>query len=312
MIQLPLYSEVESGEERSFEQVEVEAYYTKDPKKALYIFMQNHGYDLEFEVEEEGLGSSKLYHARDAERLAALDACTQLDRAGVLRGDSNANAERAKRMKRLLDGYESDENLFYDPAGEVEKERRSKKMQKRTTGKVETFESLSLQYEKTQQKILHINEQISKLDCQETTDHDDEFAELIDSLKKDQIARDKKMLVASRDDLNLDLKKIRKLIEFVNPGHFDQISDPKFLSSKSAQQLVESVPKVIPPIKISSMDPESPKPESKSKLLSTPDTNLDPQDNKDFEEEEDEVESWVPPAGQTGDGRTFLNEKFGY
>ena len=81
--------------------VDPDAYYRKDPKKALRHFMESKGYNCEFETEESGPGHAREYTARirlpiettmgpiygeattakkrDAEREAALDACIKLD-----------------------------------------------------------------------------------------------------------------------------------------------------------------------------------------------------------------------------------------
>ena len=86
--------------------VDPDAYYHKDPKKALRNYLESKGYAYEFEVEEEGPGHAREYTARirlpidtamgpvygqattgkkrDAEREAALDACIQLDKRGML------------------------------------------------------------------------------------------------------------------------------------------------------------------------------------------------------------------------------------
>lgn len=91
-----------------------DAYYHKDPKKALRNYLESKGYAYEFEVEEEGPGHAREYTARirlpietamgpvygqattgkkrDAEREAALDACIQLDKRGML-GQKNVASE---------------------------------------------------------------------------------------------------------------------------------------------------------------------------------------------------------------------------
>ncbi|KAJ9059984.1 hypothetical protein DSO57_1035764 [Entomophthora muscae] len=324
---------------KNHEVAEEENFYTEDPKKALYIFMENRGDEPVFEVEEEGPGHSKFYHARvrlpvyidesdpnqalygrgsagkkrEAERLAALDACIKLDKAGVLRGDNDGESiARNKRLKAILDDYDSDENLFYDPAAEAEKDRRNKKKQKRGSGKVETFDSLKLQSEQIQGKMLTLTEQMSKLDCQQATDADDEFAELMGSLKKDQIEKDKKTLTSAYEKLALELKKVTKLIEIVAPGQAVQVSAPVVPALNTIQPIpTAQEPKLPPPVKEQSITTKSVY-ELKTDHAVSSDDESDPQEDARKPEIEEEIESWVPPEGQTGDGRTFLNEKFGY
>lgn len=93
-------------------QVDPDASYRKDPKKALRHYLESKGYSCEFEVEESGPGHAREYTARirlpietsmgpvygeattgkrrDAEREAALDACIQLDSRGMLNNKSSS------------------------------------------------------------------------------------------------------------------------------------------------------------------------------------------------------------------------------
>jgi len=86
--------------------IDPEAYYRKDPKKALRHYLESKGYSCEFEIDEQGPGHAREYTARirlpidttmgpvygeattakkrDAEREAALDACIKLDSRGML------------------------------------------------------------------------------------------------------------------------------------------------------------------------------------------------------------------------------------
>jgi dsRNA-specific ribonuclease len=86
--------------------VDPDAYYRKDPKKALRHYLESKGYSCEYEIQEEGPGHAREYTARirlpidttmgpvygeattakkrDAEREAALDACIKLDSRGML------------------------------------------------------------------------------------------------------------------------------------------------------------------------------------------------------------------------------------
>jgi hypothetical protein len=86
--------------------VDPNAYYQKDPRKALKHWMESRGMELEFEFEEEGRGVNKLFIAKvildvasmdpiiatgsgsrkkEAEAAASLEACVKLDRRKLLR-----------------------------------------------------------------------------------------------------------------------------------------------------------------------------------------------------------------------------------
>ncbi|KAG0315923.1 Kanadaptin [Linnemannia gamsii] len=118
-------------------QVDPDASYRKDPKKALRHYLESKGYSCEFEVEESGPGHAREYTARirlpietsmgpvygeattgrrrDAEREAALDACIQLDSRGMLNnrsssGEGSSSHSRAQKVENSDD----DDDDFYD------------------------------------------------------------------------------------------------------------------------------------------------------------------------------------------------------
>jgi pSer/pThr/pTyr-binding forkhead associated (FHA) protein len=107
--------EAEEEAERQFQlgqsitEIDEDAYYNKDPKKALNHYFEEEGLEVEYEVEEVGQGKDKKFHARirlpietseggyiygeatiggkkkDAVVACALDACRILDTQGMLR-----------------------------------------------------------------------------------------------------------------------------------------------------------------------------------------------------------------------------------
>lgn len=113
-------------------QVDPDASYRKDPKKALRHYLESKGYSCEFEIEESGPGHAREYTARirlpietsmgpvygeattgkrkDAEREAALDACIQLDSRGMLNNNKKGSSEgkkcRSLGSEWLLDGFD--------------------------------------------------------------------------------------------------------------------------------------------------------------------------------------------------------------
>ncbi|KAF9328471.1 Kanadaptin [Podila minutissima] len=113
--------------------VDPDAYYHKDPKKALRNYLESKGYAYEFEVEEEGPGHAREYTARirlpietamgpvygeattgkkrDAEREAALDACIQLDKRGMLGQKAAASEAQKKKSVKVPPKAETHKSL---------------------------------------------------------------------------------------------------------------------------------------------------------------------------------------------------------
>ena len=155
-----------------------EAYFEKDPKKALKAFFDREGLDMEFDVKESGPGSKKTFTARvqlpiqspsgapvygeasvtgkkrDAMLAAALDACRLLDSQGMLR-EHVSTQKRKKHDWAENDYYDSDEDTFLDRTGTVER-KRQKRMQGHRKGSksepVDNYDSLVAKLESVQKE----------------------------------------------------------------------------------------------------------------------------------------------------------------
>ncbi|KAF9902193.1 Kanadaptin [Linnemannia zychae] len=141
-------------------QVDPDASYRKDPKKALRNYLESRGYSCEYEVEESGPGHAREYTARirlpietsmgavygeattgkrrDAEREAALDACIQLDSRGMFynkstSGEGSSSHSRAQKVENSDD----DDDDFYDRTA-----KKKKQTSKTVTQKADTYETL--------------------------------------------------------------------------------------------------------------------------------------------------------------------------
>lgn len=338
-----------------------EAYYFSDPKKALFTFMDNIGLDLNYEVEEEGQNHCRTFNVRvrvpcgeilveseqalfglgsaskrrEAERLAALDACIKLDEIGILRGDNGREARALKKkMKRLLgEKGESDDDSYYDRAGEAEKARRlNKKVSK--TSKVETFESLSIRQKGLESQIANLNSQFQNLDdnSKESSIPTEELDEYIIALKTEETKKSKLRIETELKMLNKEYKKINKLIEITAPPQSYIPKKPlqtiESLTSSNKDILLipakkdkeikfESSPTIKLPTQvendiaaIASEEIESSPKQSQTKEVTK--GSKDTQDSQATNVIEEDIEAWVPPQNQSGDGITHLNAKFGY
>ncbi|CAG8734909.1 39082_t:CDS:10, partial [Gigaspora margarita] len=216
------------------------AYYYKDPKKALRNWLENRGYDMEFESEQEGPGHAQIYTSRiqlpevedaygpvygtgtgskrrDADRQAAVDACEKLDMLGLLRGGQEEAAARKKRIQHLLDVEDDDDDSFYDRTGQKDR-LKSKKFQ---TQKVETFESLIKQREELMINIEEIRNKIHKATESETsktiTLNDDDLDNYMNIIRNEIKDESTANLETTLQDLLKQEQRLTRLIEITKP-----------------------------------------------------------------------------------------------
>ncbi|MGH0170828.1 UNVERIFIED_CONTAM: hypothetical protein FKN15_059600 [Acipenser sinensis] len=144
-------------------QEDQEAFYIKDPKKALQGFFDREGEELEYEYDAKDQGTwicrvrlpvddatgrqlvAEVTHTgrkKEAAVQCALEGCRILDARGLLRQEAVSRKRRKKNWEEE-DFYDSDDDTFLDRTGAVERKRKDR-MKK--AGKVEekpdTFDSL--------------------------------------------------------------------------------------------------------------------------------------------------------------------------
>ncbi|NWQ73190.1 NADAP protein, partial [Columbina picui] len=140
-----------------------DAFYMKDPRKALQGFFEREGEELEYEYDDRGHNSwlcriklpvddasgkqlvAEVLHSgkkKEAMIQCALEACRLLDARGVLRQEAVSRKRKSKNWEDE-DFYDSDDDTFLDRTGAVEKKRLNR-MKK--AGKIEekpdTYDSL--------------------------------------------------------------------------------------------------------------------------------------------------------------------------
>ncbi|RHZ68913.1 hypothetical protein Glove_292g39 [Diversispora epigaea] len=376
------------------------AYYYKDAKKALRNWFENRGYDMEFENEQEGhtrtftariqlpdvedaygpvYGIGSGPKKRDAERQAAIDACEKLDMLGILRGAQDEILARKKRLKHLLGNNEDEDNdSFYDRTGQADRVKLKKSQQ--TPQKVETYESLTKQYDENVSQIDEIQIKLSNFkksekssDLQDEIQDEDALESYMKSINNEIKDESEADLLAKLKGLLNQKERLSRLIKITKPPEFMknnnsfsmkshtnsqevekteenktkenelfQIKDYKNSTkieeieiSKSLDHevldkettILESSPERIPSKRINNVDDidddmddnkseniDKKKKKIKSMIPMTP-KEYEEKQRKAIESNEFEVEdatTWEPPQGQTGDGRTTLNDKFGY
>ncbi|CAG8504562.1 3513_t:CDS:10 [Ambispora leptoticha] len=233
------------------------AYYYKDPKKALRNWLDNRGYDMEFEIEEEGPIHSRTFTARiqlpevedafgpvygigssakkrDAERQAAIDACEKLDMHGILRGGVEETAARKKRLRELLDKDDDDKDSFYDRT-DISERKKMRKSQKMVPQKVETYESLINQKQEVEIQIEELRCRISEVEeeSKQKSANGDELDIYMNELQNSITGASTMELKTSLQLLIKQSQRLTRLIEITKP--------PDILGNKSIPSIKTNI-----------------------------------------------------------------------
>ncbi|XP_078591239.1 kanadaptin-like [Branchiostoma floridae x Branchiostoma japonicum] len=230
---------------------EKEAYYVKDPKKALKNFFEREGEELEYDVEEKGTSFHRQFYCRvrlpvegpdgreqyaeattsgkkkEAVLACALEACRLLDAYGVLR-QQGYKSKRVTRNWEENDYYDSDEDTFTDRTGDVEK-KRIRRMKK--AGKDEnithTYDSLSAQHEEVVQELRATEEKLAaarkKSDSEESEDPLEAFMSNMaagSGLTKVEVSKLRLRLF----ELRREEQRLERLMKVAKPANLPQLS----------------------------------------------------------------------------------------
>ncbi|WKY02858.1 hypothetical protein Q1695_016277 [Nippostrongylus brasiliensis] len=231
-----------------------EQYYQSDPKKALSKFFEREGFEMTFQLSEQGAGHThkwlcaielpieingvdRTYTAqaivstskKDAQVQCALEACRILDAHGVLRG-SNAKASRRKKDLEENDFYDEDDDEYLDRTGQIEKQREKRAMwaKNKTGEKVEkksTYESLCKELEETRENIAKLKEKLDEIHAAKTsTNTGDSLDDYCRQLSEGHgVAPDMKMKTETSSlrqklvALTHDAQRLEKLVKIAKP-----------------------------------------------------------------------------------------------
>ncbi|XP_066474749.1 kanadaptin isoform X2 [Tiliqua scincoides] len=240
-----------------------EAFYLKDPKKALQGFFDREGEELEYEFDAQGTGTwlcrvklpiddasgkqlvAEAIHSgkkKEAMIQCSLEACRILDARGVLRQEAVSRKRKAKNWEEE-DFYDSDDDTFLDRTGVIEQKRlnRMKKAGK-IDEKPETYDSLVSKLNATEKELSDIAEKLKspRTAHSQSAAHDslDEFMTKIKSGSAlDSVAR--KKLHLRTFELRKEQQRLKGLIKMVTPA-----SMPELKSQLGSQDLeMEKKPK---------------------------------------------------------------------
>ncbi|NXO19602.1 NADAP protein, partial [Cisticola juncidis] len=224
-----------------------DAFYVKDPRKALQGFFDREGEELEYEYDDRGHNSwlcriklpvddasgkqlvAEVLHSgkkKEAMIQCALEACRLLDARGVLRQEAVSRKRKSKNWEDE-DFYDSDDDTFLDRTGAVEKKRlnRMKKAGK-IEEKPETYDSLvriiimRCQGYSLMPVLCYDQEEI--LSHPAAQDSLDEFmTEIKSGCTLDSVAR--KKLHLRTFELRKEQQRLKGLIKLVKPAELPEL-----------------------------------------------------------------------------------------
>lgn len=228
-------------------QQEREAFYIKDPKKALQGFFDREGEELEYEFDEQGhstwlcrvrlpvddstgkqLVAEAIHSGKKKEAMiqCSLEACRILDTLGLLRQEAVSRKRKAKNWEDE-DFYDSDDDTFLDRTGLVEKKRlnRMKKAGK-IDEKPDTFESLVAKLNDAERELTEISERLkaSSKALSESPSQDslDAFmSEMKSGSALDGVSR--KKLHLRTFELRKEQQRLKGLIKIVKPAEIPEL-----------------------------------------------------------------------------------------
>ncbi|KFQ80061.1 Kanadaptin, partial [Phaethon lepturus] len=242
-----------------------DAFYMKDPRKALQGFFDREGEELVYEYDDRGHNSwlcriklpvddasgkqlvAEVLHSgkkKEAMVQCALEACRLLDARGVLRQEAVSRKRKSKNWEDE-DFYDSDDDTFLDRTGAVEKKRlnRMKKAGK-IEEKPETYDSLVTKLNEAENELSEITEKLKasgKVQSQPAAqDSLDEFmTEIKSGCTLDSVAR--KKLHLRSFELKKEQQRLKGLIKLVTPAELPELKP----QSGSYSLEAESKPKKI-------------------------------------------------------------------
>ncbi|KAF1555240.1 Kanadaptin, partial [Eudyptes chrysocome] len=212
-----------------------DAFYMKDPRKALQGFFDREGEELEYEYDDRGHNSwlcriklpvddasgkqlvAEVLHSgkkKEAMIQCALEACRLLDARGVLRQEAVSRKRKSKNWEDE-DFYDSDDDTFLDRTGAVEKKRLSRmKKAGKIEEKPETYDSLV--------RRIIMTCQTYSLTHPAAQDSLDEFmTEIKSGCTLDSVAR--KKLHLRSFELKKEQQRLKGLIKLVKPAELPEL-----------------------------------------------------------------------------------------
>uniref|UniRef100_A0A915KW83 FHA domain-containing protein n=1 Tax=Romanomermis culicivorax TaxID=13658 RepID=A0A915KW83_ROMCU len=257
--------------------VKREQFYIDDPKKALKNFFDREGCELKYEYFEKGKTFNRQWHCRvelpvetstgrtiyaevtvtggkkEASTSCALEACRMLDAYGVLRKSHQESKKPQGKSLRDNDYYDSDEDVYFDRTGELERKRHERQKRLSTiesaTGSraatVDNYETLQVKLVNVENEIERVKQQLELLNAElheksgdtneqkKNTDRDtlDDYMINMSRIDSSRAKTRSSQLRQKLIDLNKSATRFRKLVAIARPAS-SVLSTLKGASSK--------------------------------------------------------------------------------
>lgn len=263
----PVEEDADESEENPFSlTVESEALYINDPKKALKGFFEREGYDLpEYDVSESGFGKYKCCveipidtptgepavaeavvsgKKKEAVIQCALEACRMLDRMGLLRASKHESHKRKKKNWEDEDFYDSDEDIYLDRTGAIEKKRQQRmKKAGKMEAQTETYDSLTEKHKEITTEIQDIEAKLEKAKADEAAMENDDIDALdayMSAIKSGVMDTKTKMKLKRRlMELKQEELKLKKLVNIAKPADMPELKRPEMVPKTSESKSVK-------------------------------------------------------------------------
>ncbi|XP_040848925.1 kanadaptin-like isoform X1 [Ochotona curzoniae] len=321
-------------------QQEREAFYIKDPKKALQGFFDREGEELEYEFDEQGhstwlcrvrlpvddstgkqLVAEAIHSGKKKEAMiqCSLEACRILETLGLLRQEAVSRKRKAKNWEDE-DFYDSDDDTFLDRTGLVEKKRlnRMKKAGK-IDEKPETFESLVAKLNDAERELSEISERLkaSSKALSESPSQDslDAFmSEMKSGSTLDGVSR--KKLHLRTFELRKEQQRLKGLIKIVKPAEIPELKKTESQTTDAENKAKKLTLPLFGAMKggskfklktgtVGRLPPKRPElPPSLMRMKDEPEV-----EEEEEEEEEEEKEKEDPETKKMEDGNSGLQQE---
>jgi hypothetical protein len=317
----------------------------KDPRKKLVEWLDQRGEELKFEYEETSeivgssfsrMGTPAMVVARctlplssdglpdyvalgrggkkkEAEQKAIRDAVQFLQREGLLQESGSIFVAERARMKALLGDSDGEEDDFFD------RTRSTHPATPRDKETVDTLESLVVKRETMQTQVMALEATIEALERDlhgNDSAEDDELDHYMKGLEQNEKKMKLTRLKKEKTTCELESLRLEKLIDLVTPANGAKSGTSSSSPHRSPvkmklHEMENEHDGDAPPKKKARAEPARLSPAPSSQLAQQAKPGLPGITESSLEEWEKSCD-WVPPTNQRGDGRTNLNEKYGY
>ena len=233
---------------------ENEDLYIDDPKKSLNGYFEREGYDPpQYEFSEAGFGKRKCTvelpidgpngeplvaevvlsgKKKEAVIQCALEACRILDRHGLLRKSTHESRKKKERNWEEDDYYDSDEDIYLDRTGTIEKKRQIRMTKVGKSNKpTETYETLVQKYNDLLKEMQEIESKLEQAKAEAAAFENEEVDALdayMTAIKSGAMDTKTKMKLKCRlMELKQEEQKLRKLVNIAKPASLPELKVPE-------------------------------------------------------------------------------------